>query len=107
MTKEEQIKKSLERDTDISREEYAEKMRQADAATAAHGVAGEAPLTEGERERRMRMNYYGTMVNIGMSILAAIDELTENIKILNNNIVILSGGEANGSNDTSSERASE
>ena len=92
--KEEIIKEALERDVDLSNEEYAEKMKKADKSTAAHGVQGKAPLSESARERRMRMNYYGTMLNIEMSILAALDELINNVKILNNNIVILSGGEA-------------
>ena len=92
MNKEEMIQKALEKDIDISAEEYAGKIRESDKATAAHGVEGEAPLNEVERERRMRMNFYGTMINIEMSILAALDELNNNVKVLNNNIVYLSGG---------------
>ena len=92
MNKEEMIKKALEKDIDLPAEEYAEKMKQSDRATAAHGVDGEAPLDEEARERRMRMNFYGTMINIEMSILAALDELNNNVKILNNNLVVISGG---------------
>ena len=94
MNKDEMIQKALKKDIDLSPKEYAEKMKQADKATKAHGVEGKAPLTESVRERRMRMNYYGTMINIGMSILAAVDELNNNLKILNNIIVLLSGGDA-------------
>ena len=89
---EKMIKKALEKDVDLTREEYAEKQKKADKTTAAHGVEGKAPISERERERRMRMNYYGTVINIGMSILAALDDINNNIKTLNNNIVILSGG---------------
>ena len=96
MSKEEMIEKALNKDTELSAPKYAEKMRESDRATAAHGVEGEAPLNEEERERRMRMNFYGTMINIEMSILAALDELNNNVKVLNNNLVILSGGEASG-----------
>lgn len=87
----EEIKKALERDVDLSREEYAEKSAKADEVTAKHGVEGEAPLTEEERERRMRMNYYGSVINIGMAILAAIDDATNAIKTLNNNILAMGG----------------
>ena len=94
MNKDEMIKEALERDVDLSPAEYAEKSKKADKTTAAHGIKGKAPISEIARERRMRMNYYGTVINIGMSILAALDELNNNVKILNNNIVLLSGGEA-------------
>ena len=87
------IKNALLKDTDISREEYAERVKEADRATEAHGVEGSAPIDEETREARMRMNFYGAMLNVGMSLIAALDEINENIKILNNNIVVLSGGE--------------
>jgi hypothetical protein len=64
-----------------------EKAAVADKTTAAHGVEGEAPLTEEERERRMRMNYYGTVINVGMSILAALDDIADKLVTVNNNIV--------------------
>ena len=97
MNKEEMIQKALKRDVDLSREEYLDKMKKADEVTEAHGITGEAPISEEERERRMRMNFYGTMLNIEMSILAALDEINNNIKVLNNNIVCLAGGEADAS----------
>ena len=92
MTNEEIVNKALNEDVDLSREEYAAKKAKADEVTAAHGVEGEAPLTEDERERRMRMNYYGSTLNIMMAILSAIDDLCERITTLNNNIVALGGG---------------
>lgn len=92
MTTNEIIDKALNEDVDLSREEYAAKKAKADEVTAAHGVEGEAPLTEDERERRIRMNYYGSTLNIMMAILSAIDDLCERITTLNNNIVALGGG---------------
>lgn len=92
MTTNEAIDNALTRDIDISREEYAEKCAKADRTTAANGVEGEAPLNEEERERRMRMNYYGSVINIGMAILAALDDVANRIGMLNNNIIALSGG---------------
>ena len=92
MTNREITEKALNEDIDLSREEYAEKKARADKITAAHGVEGEAPLSEEERERRMRMNYYGSVLNIGMAILAAIDDLNNRVTTLNNNLVNLAGG---------------
>lgn len=89
------ITEALERDLDLSREEYAKKAEEADRVTAAHGIEGEAPLTEAEREARMRMNYYGISLNLGMNILAALNDLSERVTVLNNNLVALTGGEAN------------
>ena len=91
MTTKEIVEKALNEDVDLTRAEYAEKKKRADEITAAHGVEGEAPLTEDERERRMRMNYYGSTLNIMMAMLAAIDDLAERITTLNNNILALGG----------------
>lgn len=102
MTREEMIKNALEEDIDLSREEYAEKKAKADNITAAHGVEGEAPLDEEERERRMRMNYYGITVNILMSLLSAVDDLANRITALNNNIVTMAGGATNERDDSDS-----
>lgn len=92
MTNREITEKALNEDIDLSREEYAEKKARADEITAAHGVEGEAPLSEEERERRMRMNFYGSVLNVGMAILAALDDLNNRVTTLNNNIVNLAGG---------------
>lgn len=85
----EQTEAALNKNVDISREEYADLCRQADASTEAHGVEGEAPLTEEERERRMRMNYYGTVLNIGMAIIASLDAIEDKLVTVNNNVVAL------------------
>lgn len=89
MNTNEAIEKALNANVDLSREEFAKKAEEADRITAAHGVEGEAPLTEEERERRMRMNYYGSVLNIAMAMLAAIDNLEEKVVTLNNNLVAL------------------
>ncbi len=87
----EAIEKALNANVDIPREEFAKKAAEADKATEAHGIDGEAPLSEEERERRMRMNYYGTVINVGMSILAALDDIADKLVTVNNNIVALAG----------------
>lgn len=89
------IEAALNADTDLSREDYAKKCADADKITAAHGIEGEAPLTEEERERRMRMNYYGSIINIGMNVLAALNELCARLEIIDEK----RGGVTNGSND--------
>lgn len=95
MNRNEVIEKALNEDVDLSREEYAAKKARADEITTAHGVEGEAPLTEAEREMRMRMNYYGSTLNIMMALLGAVDDLANRITTLNNNIVQLAGGDVN------------
>ena len=91
------IEKALNEDAELSREEYAEKKAKADEVTAAHGVEGEAPLNEEERERRMRMNFYGSVLNIGMAILAALDDMGNNLATLTN--LVMAGGTTDGGND--------
>lgn len=95
------IEKALNEDVELSRKEYAEKKEKADAVTKAHGVEGEAPLSEDERERRMRMNYYGSTLNVMMAILGAVDDLANRITTLNNNIIELAGGNVDVRNNDS------
>ena len=87
------IKDALERDVDLSREEYAEKQKLADEITAAHGVEGEAPLSEEERERRMRMNFYGSVLNVLMATYSAIEDLNQKVTALG---AKMNGGTNNG-----------
>ena len=96
MTNEEMIKQALEADIDLPREEYAAKCTKADAMTAANGIEGKAPINEEDRERRMRMNYYGITINLMMNMLAAIDELANRVTMLNNNLVSIAGGGTDG-----------
>ena len=87
------IKGALERDIDLSREEYAEKQKKADEITAAHGVEGEAPISEEERERRMRMNFYGSVLNILMATYSAIEDINQKITAIG---AMMNGGTNNG-----------
>lgn len=76
---EKEIKEALLRDVDLSPEEYKEKNQKADASTKAHGVEGRAPLSEALRHKRIQTNFYATMLNIGVSLLA---EATETNRLL-------------------------
>lgn len=87
------IKDALERDIDLSREEYAEKQKKADEITAAHGVEGETPISEEERERRMRMNFYGSVLNILMATYSAIEDMNQKITAIG---AMMNGGTNNG-----------
>ena len=98
----EAIDKALNEDVDLSREEYAAKKARADEITAAHGVEGEAPLSEEERCRRMLMNFMGSMINITMALLSSMDEVNNSLVTLNNNIVALAGGTDGRPNDAAS-----
>lgn len=68
------IDNALTQDTEISREEYREKCEQADATAEAHGIDGEAPITEEERHARIQTNFYGTALNFLASILCEVSE---------------------------------
>ena len=70
----EEVKKALMRDVDLSEEEYRAKNEAADASTKAHGVRGRASLTEATRHKRIQMNFYGTALNIMVGILAEVSE---------------------------------
>ena len=76
------IKEALEKDVDLSPEEYREKNEAADASTKAHGVKGRAALTEGQRHKRIQMNFYGTVLNILVSLLAEASETNRLLRLL-------------------------
>ena len=88
---EKEIKEALLRDVDLSKEEYKEKNEKADASTKAHGVEGRAPLSEALRHKRIQTNFYATMLNIGVSLLA---EVTETNRLLR--YMITGGAEGGG-----------
>lgn len=73
-TKENYIKTALEKDVDLSAEEYREKCLSADGATKAHGVEGKAPVSEAVRSKRIQSNYYGTSLNVMLSILSELNQ---------------------------------
>lgn len=75
----EMIQNALNRDVDLSEEEYKEKMQEADKATAGHGMTKKAPLSEAKRHKRIEMNYYGLSINYMANILG---ELVNTNRIL-------------------------
>ena len=78
---EKSIKEALEKDVDLSPEEYRAKNEAADASTKAHGVKGRAALTEGQRHKRIQMNFYGTVLNILVGILAEASETNRRLRL--------------------------
>lgn len=79
---EKEIKDALMRDVDLSPEEYREKNEKADASTKAHGVKGRAALTETIRHKRIQMNFYATMLNVAVSLLAEVTETNRLLRIM-------------------------
>ena len=71
---EKNIQAALIKDVDLSPEEYRAKNEAADVSTKAHGVKGRAALTEGQRHKRIQMNFYGTVLNILVGVLAEVSE---------------------------------
>ena len=88
MTLQEQVDKALNDSIDLSDEEMQKKFESADVNTEKHGVQGKAPISESKRLKRMTMNYYGTMLNIGASSLGALNNIE---KLLYEQNVMLAG----------------
>ena len=83
--KEKYIKEALEKDVDLSAEEYREKCLKADNSTATHGVEGKAPVSEAIRHKRIQSNFYGTSLNVMLSVLSEIsftNELLSDIRLM-------------------------
>lgn len=76
------IKEALEKDVDLSPEEYRAKNEAADASTKAHGVKGRAALTEGQRHKRIQMNFYGTVLNVLVGILSEVSETNRLLRLV-------------------------
>lgn len=79
---------ALNKDINLSPEEYAEKNRQADKATENNGIKkqgkGRVPVVNEElRHKRVQTNFYGTALNLLLNIIISLGELTEEIKELN------------------------
>ena len=87
---EKEIKEALMRDVDLPEEEYRAKNEAADQSTKTHGVKGKAALTEGRRHKRIQMNFYGTVLNILVGVLA---EVAETNRMLRYIIAQQNGGE--------------
>ncbi len=77
MTNKEYIDAALNRDVDLSAAEYRAKCVAADRATAAHGVDGKAPISETVRHKRLQSNFYGTSLNVMLSLLAEVTRTNE------------------------------
>lgn len=75
MTIEEQVEKALNEDIDLSDEEMKKKHQEADKITKAHGVEGDAPIDEEKRLARMTMNFYGSILNVCVNLLGAVNNL--------------------------------
>lgn len=76
-----EIEGALLRDVEMSPEEYRAKNELADKSTKAHGVKGRAALTESVRHKRIQSNFYGTALNILVSILAEVSETNRLLRI--------------------------
>lgn len=70
-TLQELIKKALLQNTDLSEEEYLQKILEADKSTAGHGIKGRknASVKESVRAKRIQMNFYGILLNYVASLL--------------------------------------
>lgn len=84
---EKEINEALTRDVELSPEEYRAKNQAVDASTKAHGVKGKAALTESIRHKRIQSNFYGTALNILVSILAEVSETNRLLRV-----VLMGGG---------------
>ena len=69
-TRESYIDTALHKDVELSESEYRKKCRKADKSTAAHDVQGKAPIGESTRHKRIQTNFYGTCLNVLLSLLA-------------------------------------
>ena len=77
--------KALSEDINLSKKDYAKKTKKADLSTKAHGVKGEAPVTEELRHKRVQTNFYATMLNVMCGVAAELQEIKEEIKGLKEN----------------------
>lgn len=87
---EKEINEALMRDVELSPEEYRAKNELADKSTKMHGVKGRAALTESIRHKRIQSNFYGTALNILVSILAEVSETNRLLRM------VLTGGGGDG-----------
>ena len=71
------IKQALLANTDLSEEEYLEKILEADKATAGHGITKKAAVKESTRAKRIQMNFYGILLNYIATTLGEMAHLTQ------------------------------
>ena len=80
MSLEKEIANALGQDINLTREEYAEKAKKAEASTKAHGVKGRAATVSEElRHKRVQTNFYGTMLNIMCGLIAELREIKDEL----------------------------
>lgn len=90
---EKEVEEALMRDVELSEDEYRAKNEKADLSTKTRGVKGKAALTESTRHKRIQMNFYGTVLNILVSLLA---ETSETNRLLRYMLSELQKGGQNG-----------
>ena len=66
---EQQIKEALNKDVDLTEQEYKEKVIKADEVTENHGATKKAPVSEALRHKRIQSNFYGVSLNFLASLL--------------------------------------
>ena len=81
---EKDIETALNANVDLSEEKYREVCEKADGCTKAHGVKGDAPLSEAKRHKRVQMNFYATALNILINIYQLTAEIADSLKELKN-----------------------
>ena len=69
-----QILDALNKNVNLSEQEYKEKVIKADASTEAHGVEGKAPVSEKTRHKRIQSNFYGISLNFLSCLLNAMEQ---------------------------------
>lgn len=74
-----EIEQALQKDTDLSEEEYLKKFENSDASAKYHGAQGETPVTEAQRHSRIQSNFYGLCINY---LAALLGEMTETNRLL-------------------------
>ena len=74
------INNALNENVDLSKEEYKEKIMQADKATAGHGLTQKVSVNESTRHKRIQMNYYGISLNYLANLLGEIATQTQLIQ---------------------------
>lgn len=76
-----EVEEALMKDVELTEEEYRAKNEKADLSTKTHGVKGRAALTESTRHKRIQMNFYGTALNVLVSLLAEVSETNRLLRI--------------------------
>ena len=79
MVTKKEIDAALEKDVDLSVEEYRAKDEKADECTKAHGQEKKAPISEAQRFKRIQRNFYGLSINYLACLLQGIDNLNTSL----------------------------